>query len=154
MLLGDSSPEAGFGMTGCIPKSPCTKIDYLRHPKKEYAFIMKQQRIIYRPENNQDKILAAIIHQVVEAADPDKIILFGSRAMGKQKKDSDYDVCVLKKNIKKRRKLAQRIHLNLNVNASVDVIVSTPYRFNQLKDKWFFIYHDISKYGHIVYEKQ
>jgi len=34
--------------------------------------------------------------RIVEEADPDKIILFGSRAKGEAKKESDYDICVLK----------------------------------------------------------
>ena len=49
----------------------------------------------------EEKILQKIINSVVEIAHPDKIILFGSRATGKAKKDSDYDILVLKKNIKK-----------------------------------------------------
>ena len=115
---------------------------------------MKQQRIIYRPENNQDKILAAIIHQVVEAADPDKIILFGSRAMGKQNKDSDYDICVLKNSIKNQNELAKKIYLNLHrIGAGVDIVVQRMKRFEELKDKWFLVYFEIAKYGKVVYEK-
>src|SRR3972149_2012727 len=112
---------------------------------------MKQQRITYSPENFsgksrelQDKILSTIIHQVVEVADPDKIILFGSRAMGKQRKDSDYDICVLKNNIKNDRAMARKIYHNLyRVGAGVDVIVKNTKRFEQLKDKWFLVYFEI-----------
>jgi len=104
--------------------------------------------------NYSDQILESIIASVVRIADPDKIILFGSRAKGKAKKDSDYDICVLKKNIKKRRKLAQKIYLKLNLMASVDVVVNTPSRYKEIKNNPFLIYHDIKKYGKIVYEKR
>jgi len=39
------------------------------------------------------------------------------------------------------------------VDASVDVIVETPERFNALKNKWFLIYSDIASSGCVVYEK-
>ena len=102
---------------------------------------------------SQDDILKNIVRQIVDIAHPDKIILFGSRAMGKQNTDSDYDICVLKKNIKKRRFLIQKIYLKLDIMASVDVIVNTPTRYEELKEKWYFVYHDIAKYGKVVYEK-
>jgi len=51
------------------------------------------------------------------------------------------------------RKLAQRIYLKLDVDVSVDIIVETPKRFNQLKDNPFLIYNEIAKYGRVIYEK-
>lgn len=103
---------------------------------------------------SKDNILKKIISQIVDIAHPDKIILFGSRAMGTQKEDSDYDFCVLKKNVKKRRKLSQKIYMNLKGGgASIDVIVATPYSYNKFKNKWFLIYSEIDKTGKVVYEK-
>lgn len=102
---------------------------------------------------SQDTVLQNIVYQIVNIVNPDKIILFGSRATGKSKKDSDYDICVLKKNIKKRRKFVQKLYLKLDIMASVDFIVNTPARYLEIKDNPFLIYHDIAKYGKIVYEK-
>lgn len=99
-----------------------------------------------------DKILSAIVQQIVATADPDKIILFGSRAMDKERKDSDYDICVLKRNAK-RKELLHKIYRNLNAGASVDVVLTTPSRYDKLKDKWFLVYSDVEKYGKLVYEK-
>ena len=50
---------------------------------------------------------------IIRIADPDKVILFGSWARGDQSADSDYDLLILKKGIKKRRKLAQKLYINL-----------------------------------------
>jgi len=111
------------------------------------------ENIIASYNFSDDNILKNIVHQIVDIAHPDKIILFGSRAMGKENKDSDYDICVLKKNLKKRRKLAQKIYLNLDILASVDVIVNTPKRYFEIKNNPFLIYHDIEKFGKTVYEK-
>ncbi len=44
-------------------------------------------------------VLSAIVKIIVSTADPDKIILFGSRASGDQSPDSDYDILVLKKRV-------------------------------------------------------
>lgn len=98
--------------------------------------------------------LKKIIKQVADEADPDSIILFGSRAEGKAAQDSDYDIFVLKRGVTNRRKLAHDIYLKLDVKAPVDVIVETPERFNELKDNPFLLYNEIEKHGKVVYEKQ
>lgn len=105
----------------------------------------------YNPQN--DQILSTIIHQIVKAADPDKIILFGSRAKGTQREDSDYDICVLKRCVKKRRNMVKKIYCKLDILASVDIVANTPSRFDEIKKSPFLIYDDIDKYGKIVYEK-
>jgi len=73
-----------------------------------------------------DGPLKKAIDIIVQVADPDKIILFGSRARGDNKKDSDYDICV---------------------------IVQTPDKFDELKDDPYFVYRQIAKDGVTVYEK-
>ena len=99
-----------------------------------------------------DKPLEKAIDIIV--ADPDKIILFGSRSRGNNKKDSDYDVCVLKRNVEHRRKLAQQIYVSLcDVNTPIDVIGQTPEKFDELKDDPYLIYKQIAKDGVVVYEK-
>jgi predicted nucleotidyltransferase len=98
--------------------------------------------------------LEKIIDRIVEDVDPDKVIIFGSRAKNENNEWSDYDICVLKKGVTHRRKLAQRIYRKLfGVGASVDVIVETPEKFNELKDKWFLVYSEIAKFGRVMYEK-
>ena len=101
----------------------------------------------------KQNILEEIVQKVIEEAVPEKIILFGSRAKGEQTKESDYDICVLKKGVLHKRKLAQGIYLALDVNAPVDVIVETLERFNELKNNPFLVYYDIAKYGRVVHEK-
>ena len=101
-----------------------------------------------------DSKLEEIVKRIIEEVDPDKIILFGSRARGENEGWSDYDVCVLKRGVEHKRRLAQEIYNKLfGVGASVDVIVETPEKFNELKDKWFLVYSEIAKSGSVVYEK-
>lgn len=99
-------------------------------------------------------ILEEIRKRIVEGVDPDRLVLFGSRARGSSRGDSDYDICVLKEGVKRRRRLAQRIYrLLLGVGASVDVIVETPRRFEELKANPFMVYSEIARHGRIIYEK-
>jgi predicted nucleotidyltransferase/HEPN domain-containing protein len=42
-----------------------------------------------------DPVLAEIVRRLVEALDPERIYLFGSRARGDAREDSDYDVMVI-----------------------------------------------------------
>ena len=56
--------------------------------------------------------LEKAISIVVKVAEPEKIILFGSRAKGEHTSESDYDLLVLKKGVRQPRKLAQKIYLS------------------------------------------
>ncbi len=98
-------------------------------------------------------VLQTIIKGVVRIADPDKIILFGSRATGKARKDSDYDILVLKKNCNQKSLLHLLYSKGLNAGVPVDILVNTPERFEELKQKWFYVYSDIAKTGKVIYEK-
>ena len=68
-----------------------------------------------------------LVRRIVEVAQPDRIILFGSAARGEMGPDSDLDVLVVKSGIEHRRRLAQDIYMNLSgVGVGVDLIVLTP----------------------------
>jgi predicted nucleotidyltransferase len=72
-------------------------------------------------------VLAEIVRRVVEVAQPDRIILFGSAARGESGPDSDIDLLVIKSGVEHRRRLAEAIYMNLSgVGAAVDVVVATP----------------------------
>ncbi len=102
---------------------------------------------------SDEKILKNIVSSIVEIADPDKIILFGSRASGKARKDSDYDICVLKKNANRKALLDKLYRRGISAGAPVDIIVASFKRYEELKDKFYYIHSDINKFGKVIYEK-
>jgi predicted nucleotidyltransferase len=98
--------------------------------------------------------LEKAIKTIVRVAEPDKIILFGSHARGDDKPGSDYDLLVLKRGVRKRRALTQKIYLNFkNVGAPIDVIVADLDKYEHLKSDPYLIYSEAAKNGRMVYEK-
>ncbi|MBM4394521.1 MAG: nucleotidyltransferase domain-containing protein [Deltaproteobacteria bacterium] len=76
---------------------------------------------------SDSSILDEIVRRIVAVADPDRVVLFGSRARGDASPDSDRDFLVVKAGVPHRRKLAQDIYLGLlGVPAAVEVMVFRP----------------------------
>ncbi len=95
-----------------------------------------------------------ITQRIVASVEPDRVILFGSRARGDNSERSDYDICVLKTGVPHRRTLAKQIYrLLYDSGAAVDVIVETPERFEQLKNNRFLVYNAIAEHGRVIYDK-
>jgi len=91
---------------------------------------------------------------IIEVANPDKVILFGSRARGDFRPESDYDILVLKNYIKHTRKLAQRIRRNFDgIGAPVDLLVYQTNKYFQNINSPYMVYYSINKEGIIIYDK-
>jgi len=72
-------------------------------------------------------LLADIVRRIVETAQPEKIILFGSRARGDARPGSDFDLLVIKESDEPRYRRDAPLYLALaGVNAPVDVLTYTP----------------------------
>lgn len=81
------------------------------------------------------EVLEEIIRRVVEAAQPDKIILFGSAAREEMGPNSDVDLLVIKSGNYHKGRLTEKIYLHLfGVGQAVDVIVATPEDIERYRD--------------------
>jgi len=90
---------------------------------------------------------------VVDVAQPERIILFGSAARGDMTGDSDADLLVIKDDVKSRRTLEGQIYMNLiGVNLPVDVIVATREDVERAKDQVGSIIRPAVKEGVVVYD--
>ena len=79
-------------------------------------------------------ILDNIIRRIVEVADPERIILFGSAARGDMNRHSDVDLLIVKEGVD-TLDLMRQIRQNLyGVGAAVDAIVVTPQAIERYKD--------------------
>jgi uncharacterized protein len=97
-------------------------------------------------------IIDEVVRRIVEVAEPERIILFGSAARGEMTANSDIDVLVVKANTHRRR-LAQQIYLNLiGVGRPVDVVVVTPEDIERYRDSQGLIIAPALRDGKVVYE--
>ena len=100
-----------------------------------------------------DSLIQEIVRRLVDVAQPDRIILFGSAATGKMTSDSDIDLLVIEpepdntrdESVKLRRALGE-------VGYPVDVIVISTERFEETKDIIGGIAYPAHKYGRVLYE--
>lgn len=97
-------------------------------------------------------VLEEVIRRVVEVAQPDRIILFGSAARDDMGPDSDIDLLVVKSDVMDRGKLAEDIHLTFfGLAVSVDILVVTPEDIARYSDKVGTIIGPALREGREVY---
>ncbi len=102
---------------------------------------------------NQTKI-QEIVRILKTKIDPEQIILFGSRAKNLFHENSDYDLCIIKKNVVHKRKLAHEIYkLLYGTGVSIDIIVETPEKFLEHRENPYLIHKQIQENGLILFEK-
>ncbi len=101
-------------------------------------------------ELKQD-VLDEIVQRIVEVAQPEKIILFGSAAKGEMGPNSDVDILVIKSGVHRRR-LAQTIYVNMvGVGQAVNIVVVTPEDVERYKDSFALVIEPALREGKVVY---
>ncbi len=93
-----------------------------------------------------------IIGRIVEVAEPEKIILFGSAAQDGMGPNSDVDLLVIKEGadaLELMAKIYGRLH---GVGAAVDAIVVSPEDVERFKDSHALIIKPALQEGRVVYE--
>lgn len=100
----------------------------------------------------EQAILDDIIRRIVDVAQPEKIILFGSAARGDMGSNSDVDLLIIKEGAD-ALELMGDIYMNLDgVGAAVDAIVVTPDDVERYKDTHALVIKPALQEGKVVYE--
>jgi predicted nucleotidyltransferase len=100
-------------------------------------------------------LVADIVRRIVETAQPEKIILFGSRARGDARPDSDFDLLVIKESDEPRYRRDARLYLALaGLNAPVDVMVYTPSEVREWSAVPLAFITTAVREGRVVYERE
>jgi predicted nucleotidyltransferase len=74
-----------------------------------------------------DALLDEILHLIVQTAQPQKVIIFGSRARGDVHPASDLDILVVKESTEPRYRRSVPILLALSqIHVPMDILVYTP----------------------------
>ena len=97
-------------------------------------------------------VLDEVIRRVVEVAQPEKIILFGSAARGQMGPHSDLDLLVVRGGVD-ALDLMGDIYLNLRgVGAAVDAIVASPRDLERYRNSYGMVIRAALREGRVVYE--
>ena len=96
--------------------------------------------------------LDEIIQRVVEVAQPERIILFGSAAQGTMTRNSDVDLLIVKEG-GDAKNLRARIYENLyGVRVAVDAILVSPADLERYKNSHALVIKPALQDGKVVYE--
>jgi predicted nucleotidyltransferase len=102
-----------------------------------------------------DVLLDDIVRRIVETAQPEKIILFGSRARGDARPNSDFDLLVIKESSEPGyRRDAPLYHALAGLNVEVDVLVYTPEEVADWAQVPQAFVTTATREGKIVYERK
>ncbi|HIC91585.1 MAG TPA: nucleotidyltransferase domain-containing protein [Syntrophaceae bacterium] len=100
-----------------------------------------------------EDIIQKAVELLIEAANPVKIILFGSYAKGQVDENSDLDFLVIKKEVKARRMEMVRLSDVLRpLRIPVDVIVASETVYNEWADTPGTVLYEAAKKGRVLYE--
>ena len=98
------------------------------------------------------RTLDDVLQRVVEVAQPERIILFGSAARGRMDRHSDLDLLIIKDGADPLRLMA-RIYRRLHgVGVAVDAIVATPQDVERFKDSHALVFKPALRDGVVVYD--
>ena len=98
-----------------------------------------------------EETLNEIVRRIVEVAQPEKIILFGSAARGEMGPNSDLDLLIVKTGAD-RLHLAEEIYMQMpGVGQPVDIVVVTPEDLERYRDSIGMIIGPALREGKVIY---
>jgi predicted nucleotidyltransferase len=101
-----------------------------------------------------DSTLQEIVARIVRTVDPDRIILFGSRAAGRARARSDYDLMIVKaSDLPLHRRLRPVYQALYGIPASSDVLWYTPAEVDDWAGVETHVIGQAARKGQIVYAK-
>lgn len=104
------------------------------------------------PANQQ--IVNQLTDVLVQAADPERILLFGSQARGDESPDSDFDIMVVENQPVDR--FAEMVRLNRLLRPfeiAVDLLVVSAEKFQYWRETPGNVYYEADKTGQVLYQK-
>lgn len=97
--------------------------------------------------------LKKIVDKIVKEYKPEKIILFGSYAWGKPRKDSDVDLFIVKKDKKNFLADQQIVRKIIDGEIAADVLIYTPIEIKRRLNLGDFFFENIINNGIYIYGK-
>jgi predicted nucleotidyltransferase len=99
--------------------------------------------------------LDEIIRRIVEVAQPEQVLLFGSTARGTTGPHSDLDLLVIKTGRYHARKVAGLIYQRMRgIARSIDLVIVTPQQVRDNRDSPFSVLYPALREGRVMYERK
>ena len=99
------------------------------------------------------KTIQEVVDILRKAADPVKIMLFGSYAQGNPTEDSDLDLLVIERKLRTRRREMVRLRRLLRpLRIPVDIVVVSEKVFIEWSDTPGNIFYEAASEGRVMYE--
>ncbi|AWR86584.1 nucleotidyltransferase domain-containing protein [Meiothermus taiwanensis] len=98
--------------------------------------------------------LKPVLERILEVVPAQQIILFGSRASGQARPDSDYDLLVVVPPSLDKREAMRALYLGLSQikkGFPVDVLVAYPEDLQRYQQAWMTIYPEVLAHGQVLY---
>ncbi len=109
-------------------------------------------------QSNEDSLIQEMVDTIIRVADPETVILFGSRARGNARADSDVDLLIVEREPfspqRSRRQETARLYLALRkVAVSKDLLLYSRDEFERLKDSVHHIVGRAQREGRVLHER-
>ena len=99
--------------------------------------------------------LAEIVSRIVEVAQPEQVLMFGSTARGTTGPHSDLDLLIIKTGRYNARKVAGLIYQRMRgIARSIDLVIVTPQQVKDNRNSPFSVLYPALREGRIVYERK
>ena len=96
-----------------------------------------------------------IVKRIVEVAQPEQVLLFGSTARGTTGPHSDLDFLVIKAGRYNARTVAGVIYQRMRgIVLSIDLIIVTPKQVAEYRNSPFSVVYPAVREGRVVYERK
>jgi predicted nucleotidyltransferase len=109
-------------------------------------------------QSDEDSLIREMVATIVREADPDTVILFGSRARGNARADSGVDLLIVEREAfspqRSRRQETARLYLALRKLAiPKDLLLYSRDEFERLKDSAHHIVGRAQREGRVLHER-
>jgi len=106
------------------------------------------------PAGIQNPVIQQIVARLVGAVDPERLILFGSRADGRERPDSDYDILIVKDQPDSTLRRTGPLYRALwGIPAAVDLLWFTPTELDDWSQVRQHVATQAVRKGVVLYER-
>lgn len=104
--------------------------------------------------NRTDQLLQEMVSRIREAVEPERIVLFGSRARGTERVESDFDLLVVKESDEPRYRRSAPLYTRLaDLPAEVEIVVYTPEEIEEWSNVPQAFISTALREGKVLYER-